>query len=100
MDKFIFDKKKGFADKGRARYEEQCMNPEPKGFNPHPYPYHHILELEISDITNLGVGIGRDNDWVIQVPFCWPGEKSKGENLSKPLQLLTGRFDRNPSSIT
>ena len=77
MDKFIFLKKKGFADKGRARYEEQCMNPEPKGFNPHPYPYHHILEVEISDITNLGVGIGRDNDWVIQVPFCWPGEKVK-----------------------
>ena len=77
MDKFIFYKKKGFADKGRARYEEQCMNPEPKGFNPHPYPYHHILEVEISDITNLGVGIGRDNDWVIQVPFCWPGEKVK-----------------------
>jgi len=53
------------------------MNREPKGFIPHPYPYHHELELDISDITNLGMAIGRDNGWVIQVPFCWPGEKVK-----------------------
>jgi len=51
------------------------MNCEPKGFVAQPYPYHHELELLISDITNLGVGIGRDNGWVVQVPFCWPGEK-------------------------
>ena len=51
------------------------MNREPKGFVAQPYPYHHELELLISDITNLGVGIGRDNGWVILVPFCWPGEK-------------------------
>lgn len=53
------------------------MNRIPKGFIAHPYPYHHELELLISDITNLGVGIGRDQGWVIQVPFCWPGEKVK-----------------------
>lgn len=53
------------------------MNQEPRGFNPHPYPYHHILELVISDITNLGLGLGRDEGWVVQVPFCWPGEKVK-----------------------
>ena len=51
------------------------MNLEPKGFTATPYPYHHELVLEISDITNLGIGIGRDNGWVIQVPYCWPGEK-------------------------
>jgi 23S rRNA (uracil1939-C5)-methyltransferase len=68
-------KKKGFADRGRARYEAKNMNREPKGFVPTPYPYHHELELEISDITNLGVGIGRDDGWVVQVPYCWPGEK-------------------------
>ena len=51
------------------------MNREPKGFNPHPYAYHYELVLEISDITHLGLGMGRDNGWVIQVPFCWPGEK-------------------------
>ena len=53
------------------------MNRIPKGFIAHPYAYHHELELLISDITNLGVGIGRDQGWVIQVPFCWPGEKVK-----------------------
>ena len=45
------------------------MNREPKGFSPHPY--HHELELEITDISNLGIGIGRDEGWVIQVPYCW-----------------------------
>jgi len=51
------------------------MNHEPKGFTSTPYTYHHELVLKISDITNLGIGIGRDNGWVIQVPYCWPGEK-------------------------
>ncbi len=51
------------------------MNRQPKGFLPNPYPYHHELELDISDITNLGIGIGRDDGWVIQVPYCWPGER-------------------------
>jgi len=47
---------------------------EPKGFTPHPYPYHHELELRIESLTNLGQGIARDNGWVIQVPFVIPGE--------------------------
>lgn len=51
------------------------MNRQPKGFLPNPYPYHHELELDISDITNLGIAIGRDDGWVIQVPYCWPGER-------------------------
>ncbi len=68
-------KKKGFADRGRARYEAKIMNHQPKGFTAIPYAYHHELVLEISDISNLGIGIGRDNGWVIQVPYCWPGEK-------------------------
>ena len=55
------------------------MNQEPKGFIPTPYPYHHELEIDISDITNLGIGIGRDNGWVIQVPYCWPGEKIRAK---------------------
>ncbi len=66
--------KKGFADRGRARYEAKCMNQEPKGFISKPYPYHHEVELEISDISHLGLGIGRDQGWVIQIPYCWPGE--------------------------
>lgn len=30
-----------------------------KRFNDHPFPYHAELELEISKLTNLGVGLGR-----------------------------------------
>lgn len=51
------------------------MNSTPKGFKPDPYPYHHIVDLNIESLTNLGLGLGRDNGWVIQVPFVLPGEK-------------------------
>ena len=51
------------------------MNLPPKGFNADPYEYHQELILEIENITNLGYGIARDNDWVIQVAFVLPGEK-------------------------
>lgn len=44
-------------------------------FRPDPYPYHHELELEIERLTNLGQGIGRDDGWVVQVPFALPGER-------------------------
>ena len=46
----------------------------PKGFNAHPYPYHHEVDLKIETLTNLGFGIARDDGWVIQVPFVMPGE--------------------------
>ena len=63
-----------------------------KKFNDQPFPYHHELELEISTLTNLGVGLGRvplpggqqsaasdqpdgkPNGWVVMVPFTLPGE--------------------------
>lgn len=51
------------------------MNNSPKGFTPHPYPYHHLIDLEIESLTNLGLGLGRDNGWVVQVPYVLPGEK-------------------------
>ena len=51
------------------------MNNSPKGFTPHPYPYHHLIVLEIESLTNLGLGLGRDNGWVVQVPYVLPGEK-------------------------
>ena len=51
------------------------MNNSPKGFTPHPYPYHHLLDLEIESLTNLGLGLGRVNGWVVQVPYVLPGEK-------------------------
>ncbi|MBS0632066.1 MAG: class I SAM-dependent RNA methyltransferase [Verrucomicrobia bacterium] len=50
-----------------------------KKFNDQPFPYHHELELEISTLTNLGVGLGRvplgEGQWVVMVPFTLPGEK-------------------------
>jgi tRNA/tmRNA/rRNA uracil-C5-methylase (TrmA/RlmC/RlmD family) len=67
-----------------------------KKFNDQPFPYHHELELEISTLTNLGVGLGRvplagdqlsaassqpdpqgsrPSGWVVMVPFTLPGEK-------------------------
>ena len=32
---------------------------KPKKFNPHPFDYHQEIELEISSLSNLGVGIAR-----------------------------------------
>ena len=56
-----------------------------KRFNDHPFPYHAELELEISTLTNLGVGLGRvelagaadteNGRWVVMVPFALPGER-------------------------
>ena len=75
-----------------------------KKFNDQPFPYHHELEMEVSTLTNLGVGLGRvlipssqqsevsdqpkaaveaaspgienpGTRWVIMVPFTLPGEK-------------------------
>ena len=66
-----------------------------KKFNDQPFPYHHELEMEVSTLTNLGVGLGRVSlpgdgqdksragssqqrdplgKWVIMVPFTLPGE--------------------------
>ncbi len=54
-----------------------------KKFNEHPFPHHTELELEISTLTNLGIGLSRTalpNDptanWVVMVPFTLPGERA------------------------
>lgn len=64
----------------------------PKKFNDHPFAYHQELELEITTLTNLGVGLGRvrlepaggpalrspaerGEGWVVMVPFALPGER-------------------------
>jgi len=47
----------------------------PKNFKPEPFAYHQELELDISDITNLGMGIAKVGEWVVMVPFVIPGEK-------------------------
>lgn len=49
----------------------------PKQFNPHPFPYHHELEITIDTLTNLGIGLGRVEGWVVMVPFALPGERVK-----------------------
>lgn len=62
-----------------------------KKFNDQPFPYHHVLEMEIATLTNLGVGLGRvplthvsglspqvsppSGGWVVMVPFTLPGER-------------------------
>lgn len=51
------------------------MNNLPKGFIPEPFDYHQELELEITDLTNLGLGVGRYDGWVIMVRYALPGEK-------------------------
>lgn len=45
-----------------------------KEFDPHPFEYHQVIELTIETLTNMGVGLGRVNGWVVMVPFTIPGE--------------------------
>ena len=49
----------------------------PKNFIPEPFNYHDEIELRIENLTNLGVGVGRLNNWVVMVPFVVPGELVK-----------------------
>jgi tRNA/tmRNA/rRNA uracil-C5-methylase (TrmA/RlmC/RlmD family) len=78
------------------------MNLPPKGFNDHPYEYHQELILEIENITNLGYGIARDNEWVIQIAFVLPGEKVRAKifrnhkNYSEAdcIEVLSPSLDR------
>lgn len=44
-----------------------------------PFEYHQEIELEISTLTNLGLGLGRINGWVVMVPFTLPGEKVRAK---------------------
>ncbi len=53
-----------------------------KRFNDFPFRYHEEIELEITTLTNLGLGLGRvalpgetDAKWVVMVPFTLPGER-------------------------
>lgn len=47
----------------------------PRGFVPEPFAYHEEVELEIEQLTNLGLGLGRIEGWVVMVPFALPGER-------------------------
>jgi 23S rRNA (uracil1939-C5)-methyltransferase/tRNA (uracil-5-)-methyltransferase len=53
-----------------------------KRFNDQPFRYHEEIELEITTLTNLGLGLGRvalpgtdEAKWVVMVPFTLPGER-------------------------
>ena len=49
----------------------------PKNFIPTPFEYHQELELRIDHLANLGMGVGREDGWVVMVPFVIPGELVK-----------------------
>jgi len=48
--------------------------PPPPNFNAKPFAYHQEITLEVETLTNLGVGLGRVDGWVVMVPFALPGE--------------------------
>ena len=43
----------------------------PKRFVAEPFEYHQELELKIDTLTNLGIGLGRVDGWVVMVPLVW-----------------------------
>jgi 23S rRNA (uracil1939-C5)-methyltransferase/tRNA (uracil-5-)-methyltransferase len=49
----------------------------PKNFVAEPFEYHQELEITIDTLTNLGMGVGRVDGWVVMVPFVIPGERVK-----------------------
>lgn len=52
-----------------------------KTFRDKPFPYHQEIELRVTTLTNLGVGLGRHDlgdggpGWVVMVAFALPGER-------------------------
>jgi 23S rRNA (uracil1939-C5)-methyltransferase/tRNA (uracil-5-)-methyltransferase len=54
-----------------------------KKFNDRPFAYHQEIELSVSTLTNLGIGLGRlaleggeaGRKWVVMVAFALPGER-------------------------
>lgn len=47
----------------------------PKKFHPHPFAYHEEVVLTVETLTNLGIGLGRIDGWVVFVAFALPGDK-------------------------
>ncbi|WPJ96390.1 class I SAM-dependent RNA methyltransferase [Coraliomargarita algicola] len=50
---------------------------EPKNFVSEPFNYHQEVEFTVDSLTNLGLGVGRVDGWVVMVPFVIPGERVK-----------------------
>ena len=53
------------------------MTDAPKNFRPDPYTYHQELTLRIDGLTNLGLGVARDDGWVVLAPYVLPGESAR-----------------------
>ncbi len=51
------------------------MNTPPRKFVPTPFAYHEEVELQIDNLSNMGDGVGRINNWVVFVPYTLPGER-------------------------
>jgi 23S rRNA (uracil1939-C5)-methyltransferase/tRNA (uracil-5-)-methyltransferase len=82
--------------------------PKKKKFNDLPFAYHQEIELEISTLTNRGVGLGRvqlpgsPSGWVVMAPFTLPGEKvrvrvfrnHKNYSEADPVAILSPSPDR------
>ena len=47
----------------------------PKNFVAEPFSYHQEVEFTVESLTNLGLGVGRVDGWVVMVPFVIPGER-------------------------
>jgi 23S rRNA (uracil1939-C5)-methyltransferase/tRNA (uracil-5-)-methyltransferase len=58
-----------------------------KKFNDKPFGYHQEIELTISTLTNMGIGLGRvdldgaegSRKWVVMVAFALPGERIRAK---------------------
>lgn len=54
-----------------------------KKFNDVPFAYHQEIELEVTTLTNLGLGLGRtpvgEGQWVVMVPFALSGERVRAK---------------------
>lgn len=53
------------------------MDIPPRKFVPVPFAYHQEIELRIDNLSNMGDGVGRIDNWVVFVPYALPGELVK-----------------------
>ncbi|MBR5522837.1 MAG: class I SAM-dependent RNA methyltransferase [Akkermansia sp.] len=51
------------------------MDTPPRKFVPTPFAYHEEVELVIDNLSNMGDGVGRIDNWVVFVPYTLPGER-------------------------
>ena len=63
-----------------------------KKFNDQPFPYHHELELEVSTLTNLGVGLGR-----VLIPGGQPSAVTR--QLQATPEAAASEFEHRESKI-